>query len=130
MREILFRGKCKDSGEWVEGGYYCEKIGEYITATFIAENLTSQVIGHERVDHKTVGQFTGLTDKNGNKIFEGDIVKLSNGGFGFIQYDSGMFRLVGKTEVKPCVGNINDRIEVVGNIHDNPELLSGDGNAD
>ena len=171
MREILFRGKRKDSGEWVEGGYYCEKIGEYITAAFIAENLTSQVIGHERVVAETVGQFTGLTDRNGNKIFEGDILKQKTtdefakvnpfkweryGVVRFGCYDwnddyagnttmGWYIEHLKSVAIQPknyCVGCIQHGLnqsdilneyypmEVIGNIHDNPELISGDGNAD
>lgn len=78
MREILFKAKRKDNGEWVEGGYRHEKIGEYLTAVFIIENLTSGVSETHRVDPETVCQYTGLNDSNGTKMFEGDIIKYAD----------------------------------------------------
>lgn len=111
MREILFRGKRKDNGEWIEG--YNLKIDE--------------------VAPETVGQFTGLIDKNGRHIFEGDIVDVeydiayvgvaaeriglfvvvfNYGCFMKQKKDGGLFHFIP-----------SDKCKVVGNIHDNPELL-------
>lgn len=133
MREILFRGKRSDCGEWIYGYYFkADKHWhghgiheDWIATSSIQNGGWCNISGKYPVISETIGQYTGVTDRNGNKIFEGDIVKLSSGVFGFIKYDSGMFRCVGKTEVKPCVGNINQYIKVVGNIYDNSELLEG-----
>lgn len=122
MREILFRGKRKDNGKWVFGDL--EHNGK---------NVPKWVNGNEIVP-ETVGQFTGLTDKNGKKIFEGDIVKGDLGlGYGdnenhiaYIEYqEDGMsFCLVEilEEDFGKCA-EISDDLEVIGNIHDNPELL-------
>lgn len=138
MREILFRGKRSDNGEWVEGGYKHEKVGEYFTAVFIIEQLTSGVWENNRVDPATVGQFTGMVDKNGKRIFEGDVVKFYERQLGgedvpiyeCVEFSEGGFcthRYFLNNWLRNAVnGNIQlEDIEVIGNIHDNSELLEG-----
>lgn len=122
MREILFRGKRKDNGEWEQGDL---DRGLFANIDFISYFKT---IG-ERVSYEvipeTVGQYTGLTDKNGKKIFEGDII-LFDEEYGHIEYDDldAQFILSFDTWVT-TFGIVNSRdVEVIGNIHDNPELLA------
>lgn len=115
MREILFRGKRVGNGEWVEGGYYENNTGKYIISPAFVAHL---------IIPKTVGRFTGLTDTNGRKIFEGDIVR-HKGECGLVgySYDYGMFEV----DFDYCFADFSDisasNCEVIGNAHDNPELL-------
>ena len=127
MREILFRGKRIDNGEWVYGflvilaNGVCSIIPRDAEQWSISEyNMAFAVIP------ETVGQYTSLKDKNDNKIFEGDIVKATyRGNYGryafVVVFDEGRFALC-KNGVAV---EMNDgyRPEVIGNIHDNPVLL-------
>lgn len=145
MREILFRGKHKDSGEWVEGVPYFENNQCFmITDLFICEEY--QCTGAENVEaiSETVGQYTGLTDKNGKRIFEGDIVKADDfifavkygkcGGvanadnYGYMGFYLEPFSEATKLHARYGLRNdicYFDNIEIINNIHDNPELLKG-----
>ena len=122
MREILFRGKRKDNGEWVYG-YYC-RYG-YVTQekTFIIPDYASALYAIEVIP-ETVGQYTGLPDKNGKKIFENDIVKIK-GKTRYIFYGSSGFRHTNYGEYADTLEKVFTVVdcEVIGNIHDNPELL-------
>lgn len=113
MREILFRGKRAEDNKWVYG--------------FVV-NGSHSIIGvyedghcfcFESVIPETVGQYTGLCDKNGNKIFEGDIVRFSTAHAREIKYIDGCFGFEGSSIPIKYV----NKFEVIGNIHDNPELL-------
>lgn len=135
-REILFRGKRKDNGEWVigylvRGKYYLyetEIIAIFPTDTiFYPQTETS---GYDMVISDTVGQWTGLCDKNGNKIFEGDIVKVTTGLEGYKStYHSTIHRVTydvcncGVAVFYPFDNSDMVEVEVIGNIYDNPELL-------
>lgn len=123
MREILFRGKRKDTGEWIYGSLQCFKGYSIFDTDF--KNFVA-------VESKTIGQFTGLLDKNGTKIFEGDIVKDS----GYIlTKDNRVVEWVGEScgfepfsdSLENCGhcggGMMPDWTIVIGNIHDNPELI-------
>lgn len=119
-REILFRGKKQSTGEWVYGSLITNEKPGLHTIAQVNSNpvqngvLTGWCFG---VIPETVGQFTGLTDKNGKRIFEGDVVKYGNLYPNFTvkwDYESAMF--------KHCHKIHTDRIEIIGNIHDKPEL--------
>ena len=130
MREILFRGKRVDNGEWVYGFYSPVNLPIFGNqGHFINENGFRAV----EVIPETVGQYTGLTDKNGKKIFEGDIMifcKEAGATYPFeIRWDGigwKMFTADGN-RIKDAFesGEIRymQKCEVIGNIHDNPELL-------
>lgn len=126
MREILFRGERIDNGEWVTG-----LLGRY-NPNMECANLVYEFELLVPVKTETVGQYTGLTDKNGTKIFEGDILNTTNSNCAiwYVDYKNTAF----------CCnqGNVNysclldefmqvSEVEVIGNIHDNPELLKGSG---
>lgn len=158
MREILFRGKWKNSGEWVYGNLFnpdkADTPTQICIGTYIARTCYE-------IDPETVGQYTGLTDRNGRKIFEGDIVltqdyydkpyaknRKSKKHIGVVEYKIGssnhfFSRETGKWDayieweaewivkvkhygkfVHGDWGYFFD-CEVIGNIHDNPELLEG-----
>lgn len=132
MREILFRGKQIDTGAWVEGAF-CMKdcddpFGELVDRPSIIKYEEPHSGYWFRVDPETVGQFTGLTDKNGKKIFEGDIVKAiricnQEVWIDYVVMWKGCFALQdAKTRNVPAIDLFNV-YEVIGNIHDNPELL-------
>lgn len=136
MREILFRGKTIGNGEWVEGYYYKAKycrtddeLCDYITVPHPKEY--NEPSSHYIVNPETVGQYTGLEDKNGTKIFEGDIVKR----FWFdkmciyqIDYDNVLARFTARAGMNFIAFYCDsEEFEVVGNIYDNPELLGGNG---
>ena len=127
-REILFRGKWTDNGEWVEGSLHKE-YGE--TRKDGSRSIDYRILGMrgecDYIIPETVGEYTGLTDKNGRKIFEGDIV---SGYFdhekivGYIFYGSdAKFFIQRKGLFGIELNNAEDWVEVIGNIHDNPELL-------
>ena len=126
MREILFRGKSTDTGAWVYG-YYCGPFGDFDEHEIcdIADPTCSRV----DVDPETVGQYTGLTDKNGKQIFEGDIVRgrdaLEKGLVveGYIDHQYGSFCIVG--DLITHFRWMDYEVEVIGNVHDNPLLIGG-----
>ena len=126
MREILFRGKF--GNEWKYGFLSIEPKGLVIKEPY--KNESSNVW---HIDADTVGQYTGLTDKNGTKIFEGDIVKYGDTVHNVVfeqRNGTAYFGLVYSTLETLSFGYYQDlkQIEVIGNIYDNPELLGDEGN--
>ena len=136
MREILFRGKRKDTSEWVFGDLVHSqyKIGDTCVGQY------GNTVGIHQVNPETVGQFTGLTDKNDTKIFEGDILKyqinIKTAIMGKITFLCGAFVFESEELDRECdiyfstfaddeIALTQDCIEVIGNVHDNPELLKG-----
>ena len=130
MREILFRGKRADTGEW-NWGNLVRRAKELLIVTlgFICGEVIPE----------TVGQYTGLTDKNGKRIFEGDIlIYVVDGEYDvnekyLVVFDDDeaafkvRFYYKGKfacyDDIAPC-----EKLEIIGNIHDSPELLEGEHN--
>ncbi len=131
MREILFRGKRKDNGEWIEGYYVCLGNYHYILTGKLDVAKGYPDFVHYNVIPETIGQYTGLQDKNGTKIFEGDIAIIhspnigDDEGYFIIVWDDDSTRFVLRGETLECDFEdfYSTEIEVIGNIHDNPELL-------
>ena len=137
MRDILFRGKRTDNGEWVYGyytkaRYFLNKKEMHIIFEPDVEAFPHcEFTGYEEVLPETVGQYTGLTDKNGVRIFEGDIV---TGWFnhekivGYIFYGGNAQFFIRRDGIYGIgLDNSDCWLEVIGNIHDNPEILKGGG---
>ena len=139
MREILFRGKRLDNGEWVYGSF-CMDAREQFNGLcgvdgFIRlyDKAKGKMQTYE-VDRETVGQYTGLKDKNGKRIFEGDIVhclaRMDEANCVVI-FEEGEFRLVPERNCKTYVTGGGYHAlrcfvkDVIGNVHDNTELLKG-----
>ena len=141
MREILFRGQTRRYGEkvrlngekiksnWVYGGI-SQQNGKGDSAIIYQQNPT---VEKYPVYADTVGQYTGMKDKNGNKIFEGDIVdfpdRCDDDGYGVVKYDTNEteFAIVYDSIYTGLGRQYHSRdIEVIGNIYDNLELLKGE----
>ena len=127
-REILFRGKRTDNGKWVEGHLIVFPKSK-ITKIMVwnAADLDFDAI---EVRPESVGQYTGLTDKDGKKIFEGDIVNcytftgMNDYRRGVVHWDEMFCGWYGKESCSLLCG-LGEIYEVIGNIHDNSELLNG-----
>lgn len=136
-REILFRGKRKDNGEWVIGKGVDTNFREaYILCGWKDASVGLCNVDDIEVIPETIEQFTGLTDKNGKKIFEGDILRVAYRPKDdcAVEWHDGSFRLRWVNEDRRaeygfnydavcCVRNIVGKRKIVGNVFDNPELL-------
>lgn len=138
-REILFRGKRVDNDEWIYGYYFYDNQNKkrYITVgnntykiSLCGEGSNYYQISAFEVISETVGRYTGLTDKNGTKIFEGDILSTGNSDeyFGVVEWieeNSGLavsFNCLAETFEELILFD-KVELEIIGNIHDNPELM-------
>lgn len=121
MREILFRGKRSDNGEWIYGDLL--QPTDVVGCTEISENIGVSI--RYDVIPETVGQYTGLKDKNGVKIFEGDIVTLNGNKEPLcVEFSEFMWQASKKEKCyKHRLENNSAKYEVIGNIHDNPDLM-------
>lgn len=148
MREILFRGKRIDSGEWVEGAFLNDRNGAFYICPAVSDisygdSGTSRRIGcWYKVDPSTVGQYTGMKDKNGKRIWDGDILhtaKIADGLGGYyhppldypvnvvVKWDLCAWMWETLCDDKRYITFPNAwchyECEIIGNITDNPELL-------
>lgn len=134
MREILFRGRRSDNGEWVKGFYTKQNVSFYSNCPVI-ENIVDDY----EVEEDTVGQYIGLVDKNGTKIFEGDICRFREWErgemlwIGEVHYEHQQFVISGGSNEEcktpfymQMIRFIPKNIEVIGNIYDNPELMKSE----
>ena len=122
-RENLYRGKRVEDGRWIEGSLIGNdvivgKIVEFEEDYFCTEFWY-------KVDQETVGQFTGMTDKKGKKLFEGDVYSMGEKNILYVViFDKSQF--IGKQVGNRSLAGLEywkSDIEIIGNIYDNPELL-------
>ena len=122
--DVLFRGKRVDNGQWVYGWYCKYAFGRWPIRVCIipSEEAENGCVEHVQVDPDTVSPFTGLTDKNGVKIFKEDILHVvtpnTRGNYP-VKFAYGQFHV----GLNMPVAYIRYSCKVIGNIHDNPELL-------
>ena len=130
MREILFRGKRADNGQWVYGFYTHELQGGHFISADEGAWYDGPMLSYVEVIPETVGQYTGLDDKNGVKVFEGDVVRYLNSiesGNGVVIFDACafLFNWIDIDEIDSLLRyfQCSKELEVIGNVHDNPEAM-------
>lgn len=130
MRTIKFRGKSEIAGGWIYGYYFSYQsiMEETPVYSIVPPEYSSRPMGYFHVNPETVGQFTGVLDKNGKEIYEGDILLIDSEGsmeiYNEVGIKDGCFGYIGENtgELLPfCLNKVTE--EIVGNIHDTPELL-------
>ena len=130
MREILFRGKRTINGDWVYGDFVHGNERKSLRDSIFVYDSKTQSFNDYKINPSTLGQYTGLTDKNGKRIFEGDIVKTDkfsepNKQY-IIKYDLQFGAFIGQDRYNVYFVTFDGdsgEFEVIGNIHDNPDLL-------
>ncbi|HAA3016071.1 TPA_asm: hypothetical protein GYW62_07855 [Listeria monocytogenes] len=131
MRAIGFRGKRIDNREWVYGNLM--QFEDSATFIFADERKGASTLTYAHfiinnmhaIDEKTIDQYTGLKDKNGKKIFEGDVGwDEHNECYGVVKFEEGKFLYVWEN-IAEDLWEVADAIEICGNIHENLELLEG-----
>ncbi|ATL53619.1 hypothetical protein K4A18_000636 [Listeria monocytogenes] len=129
MRAIGFRGKRIDNREWVYGNLM--QFEDSATFIFADERKGASTLTYAHfiinnmhaIDEKTIDQYTGLKDKNGKKIFEGDVGwDEHNECYGVVKFEEGKFLYVWEN-IAEDLWEVADGIEIYGNIHENPDLL-------
>ena len=123
MRTIKFRGKRLDNGEWIYGSY----VPHYNFFGTIKDEMVDENGHLFEVAPSTVGQYTGLKDKNGKEIYEDDILLDESGAYAVVYYSMGCFCVdFGEGfDLQYFTDGIHEICYVAGNVHDNPELLKG-----
>lgn len=129
MRDIKFRGKRKSDGEWLYGSLLISKFkDDKMEKYFITQFLGNYTFDHEVIP-ETVGQYTGMTDKVEQEIYEGDIVVSFKKPYedkpttNKVDFEGGCWRLTGVGPI-PIFNYSPKHLELIGNIHDNEELLN------
>ena len=132
MREILFRGKRVDIGEWIEGyslQLYRSERAFIVPKQFVQRGIlrmsgeTLPKIIPIEVIPETVGQYIGLTDKNGKKIFEGDIMQLCSACYPCLVYWDGKGWALKQNGKRREIDLTREKMDTIGNIYDSPEIL-------
>lgn len=134
MREILFRGKRISNGEWVYGGImstFHPNFDSQSECDFFSQKPNCYCICANNKDYyveqASIGQYTGLTDKNVNMIFEDDIVIMDKEAVivkGLVKYQGAAFYIATNSDLWDIDNYYT--LEAIGNIHDNPELLESE----
>ena len=130
MREILFRGKSADNGEWLYGMPFKTHIGIFIVYEenphYCGQYGYMEIDGLGKVDPDTISQYTGLKDKSGKKIFEGDIAQIGHSNkLAYLVFEEyqWIFKMPNLPSWRHRLENNSAKYKIVGNIWDNPELL-------